>query len=496
MTEQLTFSLTGAAVVVPVLAALVLQAARNEHAAHRLNRICAVVTALVGLGAAVGMLTAQSHATRWVITDTASGIYVGVVTVISLMSALLSPAYLSGTEGRFFAATRGVRSYYLALYGFWAALVAIPVIANLGIGLLVVEATTAASSVLVAFSGKPRALEAGWKYLILTTLGVSLAFLGIVVMFVASPTQGSGIGQLDWLALPVTLAHMPHGAAVAAYALVMLGLATKIGWAPVHNWLPDAHSEAPAPVSAMLSSALLPAVMLLAWRLRDAASEPIGNAAATMPLAAFGIFSVAVAVPFLWQPMAWKRLLAYHSLEHMGIITVGIAIGGPLALAGVVLHFAGHALAKALGFYAAIPLYQIQPDAARHSARDVAASSPATFAAMAVCAFTLAGLPPSPLFFSELFIILGGIESGYVVLASILAVLIAFAFIGLLHALLEALQSTPGQENLPAGRIRRDRTAPIGTPTFMTAAGLAALTATAWLLPTSGIVLRLVQGIG
>ena len=495
MTDQLTLPLTAASVAAPVLAAVLLQLARSDDAAHRLNRICAVASALAGLGAAIAILAGKSYASNWVITDTAAAIYITVATVIALMSALLSPAYLSGSEGEFFAAHRGVRSYYLALYLFWAALIAIPVVANLGVAWLVVEATTAASAVLVGFSGKPRALEAGWKYLMLTTLGMSIAFLGIVVMFVASTAHDHGISKLDWSALPATLAHMPHHAAVAAYALVMLGLATKIGWAPVQNWLPDAHSEAPAPVSAMLSSALLPAVMLLAWRLRDAASAPIGHTAATAPLAAFGILSVAVAVPFLWQPMAWKRLMAYHSLEHMGIITVGIAIGGPLALAGVVVHVTGHALGKALGFYAAIPLAQIQPDAQRHSARDVAASSPATFAAMAVTALTLAGLPPSPLFFSELFIILGGIETGHVVLASILAVLIALAFIGLLHALLEALQGHPEHDKRPEPATSRARTAPIVAPTMVIAAALAALTACAWLLPGSAIVRHLVRGI-
>ncbi len=495
MTDQLTIPLTAASVAVPVLAAVVLQLARSDRAAHRLNRVCAVATALVGLGAATAILTGKSHASSWLITDTAAGIYVTVATVIALMSALLSPAYLGGAEGQFFAAHRSVRSYYLAFYGFWAALVAIPVVANLGVAWLVVEATTAASAVLVGFSGKPRALEAGWKYLMLTTLGMSVAFLGIVIMFVASAAHGGGIGKLDWSALPATLAHMPHAAAVAAYALVVLGLATKIGWAPVQNWLPDAHSEAPAPVSAMLSSALLPAVMLLAWRMRDAAGESIGHSAATAPLAAFGILSVAVAVPFLWQAMAWKRLLAYHSLEHMGIITVGIAIGGPLALAGVVVHVAGHALGKALGFYAAIPLAQIQPDAQRHSARHVAASSPATFAAMALTALTLAGLPPSPLFFSELFIILGGIETGHVVLAGTLAVLIALAFVGLLHALLEAVQGAPDHGNQPTSTTSRDRTAPIVIPTLVTAAALAALTVCAWLLPDSAIVRDLVRGI-
>ncbi|HVA18980.1 MAG TPA: proton-conducting transporter membrane subunit [Solirubrobacteraceae bacterium] len=493
MTDQLTLALTLAAVAAPLISAGVVLLATTDHAAHRLNRVCAVTTALAGLAASVTMLTGGAHAASWLMTDVAAGVYVAVVSVIALMSALLSPAHLASSESHFFSAKRGVRLYYAMLYGFWATLVAIPVVANLGLGLLVVEASTAASSVLVAFSGKPRALEAGWKYLVLTTLGMSIAFLGIVIMLVASSARGHGLGQLDWSTLPTALAHMPHGTAVATYALVMLGLATKIGWAPVHNWLPDAHSEAPAPVSAMLSSALLPAVMLLAWRLRDAAGDVIGQNAAAVPLAAFGIFSVAVAVPFLWRPMAWKRLLAYHTLEHMGIITVGIAIGTPLALAGVVIHVAGHALSKALGFYAAIPLYQIQPAAARHSARDVAGSSPATFAAMAVTALALAGLPPSPLFFSELFIILGGIESGHVLLAGVLAVLIALAFIGLLHALLEALQGTPRPDGGPAAL--GTRTAPILVTTLASGAGLLALTVCAWPLAGLAIIRHLALGI-
>jgi hydrogenase-4 component F len=288
------------------------------------------------------------------------------------MSALLSPAYLRNNEGHFFSSTRSVRSYYLALYLFWAALITIPVVNNLGVAWVVVEATTGASAVLVAFSGKPRALEASWKYLMLTTLGLSLAFLGIVIICLSGAPHGAGLAELNWSALPQTLSRMPHRAAAVAYALVMLGLAAKIGWAPLQNWLPDAHSEAPAPISAMLSSVLLPAVILLAWRLRDAAIQPLGHTTANAPLVVFGILSVAVAVPFLWQPMPWKRLMAYHTLEHMGIITVGIAISTPLAIAGVLIHVAGHALAKALGFYATIPLFQIQPDAAHQPAHNAA----------------------------------------------------------------------------------------------------------------------------
>ena len=120
----------------------------------------------------------------------------------------------------------------------------------------------------------------------------------------------------------------------------------------MHNWLPDAHSEAPAPVSALLSAALLPAVLLVAWRVEQALAGGVGAATARHVLIFFGLASLAVAVPFLWRPLAWKRLLAYSSLEHMGVIALGFGFGHPLAIAGAMVHIAGHALAKSLGFYA------------------------------------------------------------------------------------------------------------------------------------------------
>ena len=147
-----------------------------------------------------------------------------------------------------------------------------------------------------------------------------------------------------------------------ALVLILGGLASKIGWAPAHSWLPDAHSEAPPPVSAMLSAALLPTVMLVAWRYGDRARA--GGPRCRAVFLAFGVMSLAVAVPFLWRSMPLKRLLAYSSLEHMGVLALGIGFATPLATAGVLLHVAGHALAKALGFYTSIPLLRHQPETA------------------------------------------------------------------------------------------------------------------------------------
>ena len=297
----------------------------------------------------------------------------------------------------------------MTLFAFWTVLLAVPLAGNLGAAWLAIEATTAASALLVGFSGRARALEAGWKYLILTSLGLGVALLGIVMLAAAS--RGGGLDALAWRSLPT--ADLDPDTTLVAYLLLLAGLAAKIGWAPVHNWLPDAHSEAPAPVSALLSAALLPAVLLVAWRSQQALAPTIGARTAGGVLVAFGLVSLAVAVPFLWRPQAWKRLLAYSSLEHMGVIALGIGFGGPLALAGVAVHIVGHALAKALGFYAATPLLGHEPRAAGHAVGGIGRTQPALGASLGISLGALAGLPPSPLFVSEVLIVAGGFQAGH-----------------------------------------------------------------------------------
>ena len=211
----------------------------------------------------------------------------------------------------------------------------------------------------------------------------------------------------------------------------------------MHNWLPDAHSEAPPPVSALLSAALLPAVLLVAWRAERALEPAVGTHTARSVLIGFGLLSLAVAIPFLWQSLAWKRLLAYSSLEHMGVIALGIGFATPLALAGVALHIVGHAVAKSLGFYAATPLLGHDPRAAGHAVTGLARTQPALGATMGVSLGALAGLPPSPLLVSEIFIVAGGFDAGRPWAAGSAAVLLALGFVGLAHALVETTGGKP-----------------------------------------------------
>ena len=300
----------------------------------------------------------------WLVVDAAGGLLVGVIGVVGLASVLVSPAYLRHARRRArparHAATRLLRG---AVRRSGRCSLAVPLVGNLGAAWLLVEATTAASALLVGFSGKPRALEAGWKYLVLTSLGLGVALLGIVAAR-RRRRRAAALDALVWRALAADVAW-PATRRSSPTCCSLAGLAAKIGWAPVHNWLPDAHSEAPPPVSALLSAALLPTVLLVAWRssrrsrpasasrrrrsVLDRLRARLARRRGAVPLAAAGLEAAAR----LLEPRAHGRDRARHRLRH------------PLALAGVAVHVAGHALAKALGFYAATPLLGHEPRAAR-----------------------------------------------------------------------------------------------------------------------------------
>jgi hydrogenase-4 component F len=465
-----------------------LAAAVPRRLLARVGVAAAVLTAAASVALAAVALADPGHRVlgRWIVVDPAGGLLVGVIGIVGLASALVSPQLLAGRGGSLFRADRADRVYWVALFAFWAVLLAVPLAGNLGVAWLAIEATTAASALLVGFSGRARALEAGWKYLILTSLGLGIALLGILVLQAAA--GGSGLETLTWRALPGSA--LDPELTLVAYVLLLAGLAAKIGWAPVHNWLPDAHSEAPAPVSALLSAALLPAVLLVAWRSQQALAPTLGNRTAGGVLVAFGLLSLAVAVPFLWRPQAWKRLLAYSSLEHMGVIALGIGFGGPLALAGVAVHIVGHALAKALGFYAATPLLGHEPHAAGHAVTGIARTRPALGASLGISLGALAGLPPSPLFVSEVLIVAGGFQAGRPWAAGAATVLLALGFLGLVHALIETLAGKPRRGRSVAPGIRA-----VTALTVVGTAALLALTLAALWLPGSAIVDGLVRGL-
>jgi hydrogenase-4 component F len=483
VTDQLVLALVVVALPVLAAAAVALVGERHVTRTALVFAVPATACALVLCGLALAGGQSSAHG---IVVDTAGGLFIGVIGLIGLASVLVSPAYLGTVQDSLVVAGRRPRVYFVLLYAFWALLFAVPLAGNLGAALLLVEATTAPSAILVGFSGKARALEAGWKYLILTSLGLGVALLGVVILAAGVP---GGLGALSWQGLSsYDLGAEP---ALVAFVLLLAGLAAKIGWAPVHNWLPDAHSEAPAPVSALLSAALLPTVMLVAWRSEQALAPVIGPRTVEAVLIAFGLASLVVAVPFLWRSLAWKRLLAYSSLEHMGVIALGIGFASPLALTGVAIHVAGHAIAKALGFYAATPLLGHERRAGGHAVTGIARTEPTLGAAMGISLGTLAGVPPSPLFVSELLIVAGGFEADWTWAAAAAALLLALGFVGLIHALIETtVGSAHHRSDTTIAGLRGLR--PL---TAVSTALLLALTVAAPLLVGTDIVEGLTKGI-
>jgi hydrogenase-4 component F len=484
---------TTSTLAVGLIATPALAAALVAVAPRRSVVTMAVVAAIATFGLAFALAVpaladpGDPFVSDWIVVDAATGLLVGVIGLVGLASILVSPAYVRTARTTLVRPEQGQRTYYAVLLAFWAILLAVPLAGNLAAAWLLVEATTAASAVLVGFSGRPRALEAGWKYLILTSLGLGLALLAIVLLAAGTPT--GGLDALTWRALPTYDSGAEAG--LVAYVLLLAGLAAKVGWAPVHNWLPDAHSEAPPPVSALLSAALLPAVLLVAWRAEQSLAPVVGAGTAESVLIGFGLVSLAVAVPFLWRPLAWKRLLAYSSLEHMGVIALGVGFATPLAFAGVAVHIAAHAVAKALGFYAATPLLGHEPRAAGHAVTGIARTQPALGATIGISLGTLAGLPPSPLFASEVLIIAGGFQADRPWAAAASTLLLALGFLGLAHALIETTVGKPH---------RRERTqAPgmrsVAVLTVISVVLLLGLTGAAAWLPGTDVVEALAKGI-
>ncbi len=446
-----------AVVLSPLLGALLVRLPRTPAGADRVDVLSASVSAVVALAASVVGLVHGSGGLHgsWFLLDRAGASFLAVIAVVGWCSAIVSPAYLAGAGKSLFQARRARAWYYTAFHLFWAALLALALVKNLGVAWLLIEATTGASALLVAYTGRTHALEAGWKYLVLTTFGLAVALLGILILFAGLAPHGGTLATLDWQSIARHARGVPHQTALFALILILVGLATKIGWAPVHNWLPDAHSQAPPPVSAMLSAALLPTVMLIAWRVVLTLGPAVADQLADRLMLAFGLASLAIAVPFLWRPMAWKRLLAYSSLEHMGILALGIGFATPLATVGVIIHLAGHALAKSLGFYTAMPLQRHDPATSHRPPRGLARLSTPVAVAAGVSLGTLSGLPPSPLFFSEVLILLGGIAAHQIAVVSVAAVLMALGFLGLAHAMIETLAGESQGHRWRSGRTVR-----------------------------------------
>jgi hydrogenase-4 component F len=298
---------------------------------------------------------------------------------------------------------------------------------NLGVLWVAIEGTTIASAFMVAHGGGRHALEAAWKYVVLGSVGVAIAFLGLVLLYAA----GAGLDPtLSWSGL-MTRTDLDPSAARIGVALTALGLATKAGLAPMHSWLPDAHSQAPAQVSGLMSGVLLSVAFVGILRVKAVSDHLLGPDLMRTLLVIAGLLSLAVAAALMITQRDYKRLLAYSSIEHMGIIAVGAAIGGPLATAAVLLHILGHGLAKASLFVVVGRILKATGTSAIANVRGLLVSDPSIARPWLAGVGALAGLPPGVLFFTETALVVAGFQADMPLISLALLALLLVAFAAL-----------------------------------------------------------------
>jgi hydrogenase-4 component F len=344
---------------------------------------------------------------------------------------------------------RYARRFYAGFNLFAWAMLAAPLMSSLALLWIAVEITTVISALLVAIEDTEGAAEAAWKYVLIASAGLGLALLATVFAYFAGSQV---LGEHYNLAIAPLIQHaagLPRTPVRLAFLLALLGYGTKVGLFPVHTWLPDAHSEAPTPVSALLSGSLLAVSFYAILRYYQVAAACLGGAFPRDALLAFGVASLLLAALYLFGQRDIKRLLAYSSVEHMGILAIGVSFGAPVALAGVMLHVLAHAAAKANAFMGAgvfTVKYGTKQIATMRGALDLLPWSGPLFL---LAIFALSAMPPSGIFRSEFEIVYGGLGSGHDAAAVVLVVLVTVAFFGLTTASTRIL-FTPAPRSLSA----------------------------------------------
>ena len=334
--------------------------------------------------------------------DALSAFMVIVIGVIATLATWQGVRYLDAEIAAGRCTRRHAALYSVLVQAFVATMLLAVLAANLGVLWVAIEATTVVTTFLVGHRQTRSSLEASWKYIVICSVGIAMAFLGTVLVYLASLHVGHGPHPLDWTSLVAQSHQLNPGVMRLAFALIVLGYGTKVGLVPMHSWLPDAPSQAPAPVSALMSGVLLTVAFYAIMRFKVIADGALGPTFPRTLLVIVGLLSLLVAASLLLTQRDYKRMLAYHSVEHMGLIALGAAAGSPLAIAAVLLHILGHGLAKGVLFLASGEILLTEGTSEIERVPALLSRRPVLGGIFGFGLFALLGFPPFSLFVSEL----------------------------------------------------------------------------------------------
>jgi hydrogenase-4 component F len=365
--------------------------------------------------------------------DTLSAYHLMLVAVIFFVTAVYAIGYFTQGEADHLESGR-MRRYCLLWFTYLTTMVLVLLSNNLGLMWVALEATTLASAFLIMTTGQSASIEAMWKYLLVCSVGIAFALIGTLLLSAAAnQTLAGSDGSLLWTDLRNVAGMFDRRLMLAAFIFALIGFGTKAGLAPMHTWLPDAHSQAPTPVSAVFSGVMLNSALYCILRylpLTEAACGGSGTPHALMLV--FGLMSIGVAMIFIPSQTDIKRLLAYCSVEHIGIITVGIGLGG-LGTVAALFHTVNHSFSKVLAFFAVGRLSQEYGTRDMRSIRGMLTSNPSWGIIFFLAGFVLIGVAPFATFMSEFQILSAAVKSGRWVALAIFLVGVVVIFVSMLR---------------------------------------------------------------
>jgi hydrogenase-4 component F len=419
---------------IPASAGLLLAFVPDYRPAAGINMLASTLTFV----ASILLFFDRPETTAFILVDDFNIYLIALTAFVAWTTSLFSARYILH-EVRVGRLEAGNLRFYHAMYqGFVFTMLMVLTANNLGIMWVSLEGATLTTVLMVGLYRTNAALEAAWKYFILCGVGIALALFGTTLMYLAAqPVMGEGLPAMTWSELMPRVAEFSPAILNLAFVFLLVGYGTKVGLAPFHAWLPDAHAEGPTPISAVLSGLLLNVALYIVLRFKMLLTA---NALAFAPgplMVAMGLSSLLLASFMLYRRRDIKRLFAYSSIEHMGIIAFAFGIGGPLANFAGLLQMTMHSLTKSAIFFAVGHISQVKGTQRISEIRGLTSSHPLLGWALVIGVVAISGLPPFGVFMSE-FLVLTSTFAHQPVLALILllGLLIAFgALLGHLHRL-------------------------------------------------------------
>jgi hydrogenase-4 component F len=391
-----------AILVIPALGAGLLALLPDDRKGAWLNAFASFLTFVCAL-----LLLIERPATGpYLIVDDLNAVFIVLSTLVGFTTSVFSASYIAHELQTGHLTPKYLRFYHamyqMLMFGMNLALLS----NNVGLMWVAVELATLTTVVMVGIYRTPAALEAAWKYFLLGSVGIALALFGTILVYLAArSTVGEGLDAMAWSVLVKHAADFDPAFLNLAFVFLLLGYGTKVGLVPLHAWLPDAHAEGPTPISAVLSGLLLNVALFAVLRFKSIMSA---NTAALAPgplMVTLGLLSVVFASFMLYRRQDIKRLFAYSSIEHMGVITFAFGMGGTLANFAGLMHMVLHSLTKSAIFFCVGHIAQVKGTQRMADIRGLTVSHPVLGWSLVVGVVAIAGLPPLGIFMTEFLII-------------------------------------------------------------------------------------------